>query len=590
MKTRLYGNFLICIILAASSQVTEAQIENGTAHHTINANDVSFRFSNSGDMVKDGFLKYTHTGDQSFLKSLAFWKGGYDLGDNTKLLRAGNISDGSDLSPGPLSDDGITNEETSRNWDRIFYVTRSDLSEYFDLYKHAQSTNEDLDIANVPDNIKYWPAKGNPYFQEHYNFELPNQDLAQFYDSDRDGNYDPVKGDFPTIRSFVLYPNSMRPDEFPSELAFFINNDNGIQRSLNRNLPSQTEIHTYVFQYDQPCLKNTTYIEHFVINRAESITYKDHLGLYVDGDIGCPKDDYIGKVEDDDLYFFYNSVEVEDSCEEPLNEELPLLLFGKVIFPYAPRVYVRDMNGNIITVEGEVQITDPPASDPLSLDTLIEVPTGSFLPIYDDQVMSDEDYMYLLDGRYLNGRPFTVGGDGFEDAGDTTSIVFDGNPSDPEEWSMCTAGVSDWDANFLMSTEHIVLQPTAINRILYSIDIIDNIELPCPDLEKQLKDRQFYINNWLRFPEIFNMGCTTRNNEVEKKVSIKVYPNPTSDIIQIEGEIENGQYLILDVHGRPMQVGLIKDGSIDISTLPPACYLVKIFASGRSFTEKIVKL
>ena len=53
--------------------------------------------------------------------------------------------------------------------------------------------------AHIDDNVKYWPAKGNPYFVKKYNFELPNtgQGLASFWDEDLDGQYDPLMGDFP---------------------------------------------------------------------------------------------------------------------------------------------------------------------------------------------------------------------------------------------------------------------------------------------------------------------------------------------------------------------------------------------------------
>jgi hypothetical protein len=58
----------------------------------------------------------------------------------------------------------------------------------------------------IPRGVKGWPAKGNEYFFEINEFDLPNttQGLAGFFDRNGDTNYDPLDGDSRLSRSVVV--------------------------------------------------------------------------------------------------------------------------------------------------------------------------------------------------------------------------------------------------------------------------------------------------------------------------------------------------------------------------------------------------
>lgn len=119
----------------------------------------------------------------------------------TGLPRLSLSGGNNDFWPGPLSEVGITDEFICKDWDRHFKV-RGD-----EIRKHLTNLLEgNLNPDNIPKGVKGWPARGNPYFADVWGFDLPytQQALAGFYDADSDGDYDPLKGDYPSIKSAAV--------------------------------------------------------------------------------------------------------------------------------------------------------------------------------------------------------------------------------------------------------------------------------------------------------------------------------------------------------------------------------------------------
>ena len=92
------------------------------------------------------------------------------------LKIAAQVSDGSgrggtDFFQGPLDSVGNVTPTTCANFGKIFGVTALEINT-------LRSTNG----FNLADNVRGWPAKGNPFFSAIHGFTLPNQDLAPFVD------------------------------------------------------------------------------------------------------------------------------------------------------------------------------------------------------------------------------------------------------------------------------------------------------------------------------------------------------------------------------------------------------------------------
>ena len=84
-----------------------------------------------------------------------------------------------------------------------------------------------------------------------------------------------------------------------------------------------------------------------------------------------------------------------------------------------------------------------------------------------------------------------------------------------------------------------------------------------------------------------NVGPTGINDI--KNANIKIYPNPTNNIINIEGlnKNENNTILIFDVQGKLVITKTINEkGTIDLSELNKGVYVIKI----GEVAQRIVKM
>ena len=117
----------------------------------------------------------------------AVWVGGYDsydpLNRNLFLMaQSFRNSQRNDCWPGPLTTDGETDKSDCQNWDQFFVVSGASIREQQKAWRASGGTP--LSQSQIPEDVLFYPAKGNKYFSSKYNFELPNlkQGLALFYE------------------------------------------------------------------------------------------------------------------------------------------------------------------------------------------------------------------------------------------------------------------------------------------------------------------------------------------------------------------------------------------------------------------------
>jgi hypothetical protein len=68
---------------------------------------------------------------------------------------------------------------------------------------------------------------------------------------------------------------------------------------------------------------------------------------------------------------------------------------------------------------------------------------------------------------------------------------------------------------------------------------------------------------------------------------LKIYPNPTTGIINIEGTQSNIR--ILDILGRPVMTGTIVNQKLDVSHLPGGFYILSVSSENNVKSIPIVK-
>ncbi|MEL6805994.1 MAG: hypothetical protein AAFO91_19695, partial [Bacteroidota bacterium] len=265
----------------------------------------------------------------------AVWLGGLDPGGSPKVAaqqygRPANF----DYYTGPLTPEGTTSQDTCARWDKFFVVEGDDIRQFRALYQEALLTNSlPLNPDDIPESILGWPATGNPFFADVHGFDLPEgtQGLAGFWNEDSDfSNYDPTLGDFPIIE---IRGCSEEP-QFPSQMIFWIYNDAGnVHRESNLPSQIQMEIQVQAFGYSRSDdINNMTFQRYKLINRAREDLINTYFAMWVDPDLGCYTDDYVGCDTVRSLAYVYNEDELDGTngcvCEQGVGtycDDIPML-------------------------------------------------------------------------------------------------------------------------------------------------------------------------------------------------------------------------------------------------------------------------
>ena len=145
------------------------------------------------------------------------WMGGISPdGEIKAAIRRSNDFVDRHFRTGPLSmADGTTDATQCRLWDRFFVVTSDEIKKHRQQFELSLSYLE----SEIPFGVKNWPAKGNPFFSEIFEFELPDtpQGLADFFDNNKDGKYNPLDGDYP-----ALFQDGCDAPSIPDQMIFWI--------------------------------------------------------------------------------------------------------------------------------------------------------------------------------------------------------------------------------------------------------------------------------------------------------------------------------------------------------------------------------
>jgi len=404
----------------------------------------------------------------------AVWLGGYDTGGNLKLA-AQTYGDGSarDFWPGPLDGQGEIEAEDCKNWDQFFRVKGTSIDLHIQNFLEAENAGVPYDIADIPADILGWPAKGNANFLEIYGFELPpGQELAPFYEPRVKNNiYEPELGDYPVIqiRGCTEMP------QYPDDMIFWVYNDAGNIHTESRGDAIGMEIQVQSFGYSRNDeLNDMTFTRYKLINREaiESIE-QTYFAMWVDPDLGCYTDDYVGCDTTRSLAYVYNSDALDGNttcgdCNSVNTYCQNIPLFGVDYFRGPLDEDADDIGMSSFTYYNNRLLNPPPGTD--------------------DPTTAPEFYNYLS-GLWRDGTPFTYGGSGYNlNSTDVIKYAFTERPNDANGWSMCSESLSDGDRRTIQASGPFTLIPGASNELIIGIPWVPDIKTyPCPDIRPLLK-------------------------------------------------------------------------------------------------------
>ncbi len=437
----------------------------------------------------------------------AVWLGGIDPAGNFKVAAQtyGSADGRKDFWPGPLDpDNGSTDQSICSKWDRFFVVSGANIEQHIKNFRKARADGVPYNPDDIPNDVKGWPGRGNPFFEQINRFALPNtrQGLAGFWDEDGDGDYNPEFGDYPIIEI-----RGCEAPQYPDEMIFWIYNDNGNIHSQSRGEAIQMEVQVQAFAYaTNDELNDMTFQRYKLINRAIENIDSTFFAMWVDPDLGCYTDDYVGCDTSRSLAYIYNIDAVDGqvgcTCPGGVNtycENIPLL---GVDYFRGPQRYIEDAQGNNID-SVEIGMSSFTYYNNASVP-----PTPA--PGTSDPSNAQEYYNYLT-GSWRDGRPFQFGGDAYQTGGANIRYAFVDPPDNPNGWSMCTQNLPAGDRRTIQASGPFRLKPGAINELIIGVVWVPNQRYPCPsirrlqeadDIAQDLFDNCFNLKNGPDAPDL----------------------------------------------------------------------------------------
>lgn len=426
-----YIILLVTILNIQQAQAQAQNCQNTTAHKYLHGNDVKAGFLNGGDMFwnlnRSTYMVPYQTG-QPVTKTIfagALWLGGKDKNDNLMVAAQAYRSGGNnDYWAGPL--DPISGAPVSNgcsDFDYIWQVKR------WEIELHIQDFDNDGIInGTVPANISAWPGKGNPQFAAKMGFNLPNQDLAPFYDRNNNGFYEPMLGDYPVFE----HGNAAAISE---DMLWYVFNDNGNIHTQTNGTPLKAEVQVTAYSFycaDDSLVNRTIFIKNKIINRNNSTIYDFRAGVWHNIDLGNIVDDGIGCIPSTNTMYGYNLLQVDNVLS-------PYELVGYGVNPPVQAITI--LNQDMTSFIYHTNSSNGPQRMP----------------------QTSADYYSMLNGFWCDNQAITVGGDGYNpQSTDTTKFMFPDNPhyGFPQTWSMMTTtNASNYDMDILGAVSQDSLLP-----------------------------------------------------------------------------------------------------------------------------------
>jgi hypothetical protein len=571
MKTRLYIWFPILAFLVGLVGLKGQNCALPTAETEFGINAIKATLHQGGGLWNKRnepglFIQDSENKRIPLVADAGIWISCYDPGGNRKVaVSNGGLKNGkSDFFPGQLSYGRLIDSIACKNWDRFFTCTKADIE--FHLKRLEQhKNNEGMYLASeIPASIKGWPANGNPYFEEEYGFSMLNfsNTNKEFFDANHDGSYQPLEGDYPAILRDHHTPI------VPDEMVYWIFNDSGGIHEESGGDRGYFEVHAIAYAFKKKgVLDSCQFYRYKVYNKATEDADNTRIGFWMNPNLGCAKDDYIGCDTIKSLMYIYNKDDFdEDGCGssyDGFGNDIPIV-----------GIDLLEFRGSHVNS----------TQNPMSSFFVFGEPNGNNEPLI-PLPSSTLDYHHL------------IGGDGFkidDPLGSPTSIVYPGSPDCDDLqtcWNMC---LEENEINYqaIMSTDTFLMMPGESVTLTFAVVYSGNQQHPCPSLDN-------FYSSVNRIKHIFDAGFPEDPVAPDKNL-FKIFPNPiksgSRDLI-IEGVQKNDRVLFWDINGKmvlnvkPEPSGGVAKISLKNHRLIPGMYFIRIKNDEKiSFVKKLIIL
>ena len=270
------------------------------------------------------------------------------------------------------------------------------------------------------------------------------------------------------------------------------------------------EIHANAFSYisDSAYINNTTFYEFDLIYKYIEPLYSTYVGLWIDPDLGCHVDDYIGCIKEERMGIVYNG---DDFDEE--------ICAGGI------KGYGEDIPVLAVKVMRALEASDGTEAPFAAFTYYLNGSYGDPLPVQEDPSQPADYYNYLT-GKWKDGTPFSKGGDAYNSGEPAYPFAFDGSEIAGEPWTECNAGTPPGDRRMILSFGPIDLMPGERRKLAFAVVWKPNQPHPCPGLSSITEDA--IAAETYYFEQSAEMVSNTEYHYAAQP-SFQLAPNPFTD-------------------------------------------------------------
>lgn len=422
----------------------------------------------------------------------ALWLGGTDINGQLKIA-ALRYREGSDYWTGPLT---IGTAEISPDqclkYDNHYSSSQDKVREFNAWYEAGvmdQQNGTSLQSTNfpgykVPDFIKTWPAHGDVSLGQDYY-------LAPFYDRDNNGTYNWEKGDYPwyDITGSKECKVDRRVSLYGDFNLWWVLNDKGNIHTESGGDPIGMEIRAQAFAFaTNDDINNMTFYNYELINRGTQTLFDTYFGIFIDGALGDPFDDYVGCDVNRGLGYLYNgdAYDGDNQGFKGYGNNPPAVGVDFFEGPYQDNdsldnAFGIGLNEALNGIGYGDGIVDNERFGMRRFLYYVNVGGGAN-PAQTDPTAA-ADYYNFLRGRWKDNTPFYYGGNAhisdpsvntnvpcdFMFPGDTDPLGWGTNGIPQPYWTEQTANNLPYDRRFLQSAGPFILRPGAVNNITVGV-------------------------------------------------------------------------------------------------------------------------
>lgn len=456
---------------------------------------------------------------------------------------------------------------------KVWKVTAQDIAEH----RADFADNGQIDTPNPA--VFAWPGMDSPAFNSfNEGMQLPaNTALAPYWDVPGTGRYDPGAGSFP-----ALALRGCGEVIIPSQMYWAVAT---LHNTVDTSLVIEVQLLVFTFdcmEGDHP-LSNTVFVHRKIINASgrwrsepsgtEPGLTSAYLSQWVDPDLGCPFDDYVGSFPDLDAAFVYNSTPADCFHEEGFGDNPPVLGIAMLRGP----------------LDGAV--------GPLPLSSTVYYRIGA--PLAESPGSTAAGIYGFQQGRWADGTPLTVGGTGYG-GNEPTQVMFPGLPQQPGAWTEWNAQNPAGDRRVQLNYGPFDLGPGAVNEMVTAYSYYDgagnHLEKTVP-LYGQLQGIRAYFNGCFDIANSPDLpACTEVVTQVGAQAPqprLRLWPNPARERLYLDLPMGEGITATLyDLHGRELKQQRLEGGGqqvLPLSPLPAGVYILVVRSpSGWQQTERVL--